>query len=107
MPKRLTNDEFIAKAKEKHGDTYDYSKTFYVNTHIPVMIVCRKHGEFTQTPHNHLLGSGCPICAATKKMNKDYAGHITMCDSCKHYDGEFSEVCLTCCYYYGSYYEAK
>ena len=25
-------------------------------------IICPKHGEFWQTPHSHLKGSGCPKC---------------------------------------------
>lgn len=29
---------------------------------VPVIITCRIHGNFTETPLNHLLGYGCPIC---------------------------------------------
>jgi hypothetical protein len=57
-----TND-FIKKAKLKHGDTYDYSKVEYVNNKTKVIIICRKHGEFRQNPNTHLQGSGCVLCA--------------------------------------------
>lgn len=59
---RLTDDEFIEKAKAVHEDRYDYSKVQYVNTATKVCIVCPEHGEFWQTPNNHLFGAGCPSC---------------------------------------------
>jgi hypothetical protein len=64
--KRLTTEQFIEKAREVHGDKYDYSKVKYINTHIPVCIICPKHGEFWQVPHFHLLGNGCRKCRQSK-----------------------------------------
>ena len=60
------NEEFIQKAREIHGDKYDYSKVNYVNAHTYVTIVCRNHGEFHQTPNTHLNGCGCPSCNSSK-----------------------------------------
>ena len=60
--KRLTNEEFIKKAKLVHEDKYDYSKVNYINTSTKVCIICPEHGEFWQTPNNHLFGAGCPTC---------------------------------------------
>lgn len=60
--KRLTNEEFIEKAKLVHEDKYDYSKVQYKNTATKVCIICPEHGEFWQTPNNHLFGAGCPTC---------------------------------------------
>lgn len=60
--KKLTTDEFIAKAKMVHGDTYDYSHVKYVNMHVPIKIECKIHGFFYQEPSNHLKGAGCSIC---------------------------------------------
>lgn len=60
--KRLITDEFIEKAKIVHGDRYNYSKVNYINTATKVCIICREHGEFWQTPNNHLFGAGCPTC---------------------------------------------
>lgn len=60
--KRLTNEEFIDKANLVHKNKYDYSKTKYINTATKVCIICREHGEFWQTPNNHLFGAGCPTC---------------------------------------------
>ena len=61
--KRLTNEKFVKKAKEVHGDKYDYSKVEYINRNTKVCIICPIHGEFWQTPDNHLKGQKCPLCA--------------------------------------------
>ena len=60
---RDTLQNFIYKAKLIHGDKYDYSKVEYINNSTKVCILCPEHGEFLQTPSNHLLGQGCPRCA--------------------------------------------
>lgn len=57
---------FIDKAKQIHGDKYDYSRVVYVNTHTKVEIICPEHGEFWQTPAKHLAGKGCQKCANEK-----------------------------------------
>ena len=56
------SNEFIKKAVKVHGDKYDYSKVEYVNCHTKVCIICPKHGEFWQTPNDHLRGKGCRMC---------------------------------------------
>ncbi len=64
-------ENFTKKAIETHGDKYDYSKVVYSKTHDPVIIICKKHGEFKQAPVNHFRGQGCPHCArATRKQTK-------------------------------------
>ncbi len=55
-------DDFIEEAKQIHGDRYDYSKLEYRNIHQNVCIICKKHGEFWQSPIRHLTGSNCPEC---------------------------------------------
>ena len=46
---RITNEEFIKRALKVHGDTYDYSKTIYNGMHKPIIVICKEHGEFTQS----------------------------------------------------------
>lgn len=58
-----TTSSFIKKAKNIHGERYDYNKTNYINNHIKICIICPDHGEFWQDPANHLTGHGCPKCA--------------------------------------------
>ena len=62
----LTKDIFIKRCKEKHDNKYDYSLVDYVNTKTKVEIICKKHGEFLQTPEIHLKGGGCQKCAFIK-----------------------------------------
>ena len=65
---KKAKEEFETKAKQKHGDEYDYSLVDYKNSLTKVEIICKKCGEhFLQTPSNHLSGNGCPTCAKEKK----------------------------------------
>lgn len=61
-----TREKFIEKADEIHHGRYDYSKVEYINRNTPVIITCEKHGDFLQTPANHLQGKGCPKCNQSK-----------------------------------------
>lgn len=63
--RKLTTQEFIDKAKSVHGDKYGYSGVAYVNAHSKVTILCKEHGDFEQTPNNHLSGKGCSKCSST------------------------------------------
>lgn len=63
---RYCADEFIRRAREMHGDKYDYSGVAYVNAKSKVEIICPKHGSFQQPPHHHIKGIGCPKCKADK-----------------------------------------
>jgi predicted RNA-binding Zn-ribbon protein involved in translation (DUF1610 family) len=62
-------EKFIEKAKEVHGDKYDYSKVNYIDSYTKVCIICPEHGEFWQIPSSHLFGHGCPKCAFEKSLN--------------------------------------
>lgn len=63
MSKIITTEIFLQKAREIHGQKYDYSKTVYVSAKDKVCIICPEHGEFFQAPDKHLHGRGCPRCA--------------------------------------------
>lgn len=54
---------FIEKAKQVHGNKYDYSLVNYINGQTKVIIICPIHGEFNQIPNSHLRGRGCNKCA--------------------------------------------
>ena len=53
---------FLDKAKQVHGDRYDYSNMTYNNCRTGINIICTFHGDFIQKPITHLKGSGCPEC---------------------------------------------
>ncbi len=87
--------DFIRKCKAVHNCKYDYSIVEYNKSDEKVNIICKLHGEFLQTPHSHLGGTGCPKCANSgfskpqiqwldflSKLNNKYIQHIMN-------DGEF------------------
>ena len=60
--------EFIKKAKEVHGDKYDYSKVAQKNSiQEKVIITCREHGDFEQRMDSHLQKKGCVNLPTTLK----------------------------------------
>lgn len=66
--KALPEDTVFAEIRECHGDTYDYSKSVYVNNETKIEIVCREHGSFWQSPEKHKTGQGCPVCVGNIVM---------------------------------------
>lgn len=67
--RKLTQEQVIQKFIDKHGYKYNYSKVIYLGIKIKVCIICPIHGEFWQTPDEHLNGAGCPKCKADKIGN--------------------------------------
>ena len=68
MSRKVTTQDFIQRAREVHGDKYDYSKSVYVSATTNLTIICPTHGEFQQRPANHNLGRGCRECAGNKPL---------------------------------------
>jgi hypothetical protein len=60
-------DNFIKEANDIHNYIYDYSQVIYKNTNISVIIICKEHGPFSQSPTSHLSGTDCPQCAIEKQ----------------------------------------
>ena len=76
---KYTRDEFIEKARKRHGDKYDYSQVDYVDSQTKVAIVCHEkdvlgneHGIFWQMPYSHLQGFRCPRCNGRKKTTEQW-----------------------------------
>lgn len=67
--RKLTTQEFIAKAIIIHGNKYDYSNVDYVANNIKILIKCPLHGSFKQSPMNHLNKHGCPRCKIIQIQN--------------------------------------
>ena len=85
---KLTTEQFIEKAKEVHGDKYDYSKVNYLNSYTKVTIICPEHGEFEQTPANHLVGKGCPKCKIEKLKNNHKYNLIDFIEKARKVHGD-------------------
>ncbi len=64
---KLTTEAFVAKARARHGDRYDYTKTVVRDENrkplrVPLTITCLAHGDFQQRADSHLQGNGCKKC---------------------------------------------
>ena len=71
--KRLTQEDFVNRARKVHDNKYNYSKVKYVNSTTKVVITCPIHGDFEQTPFSHLSGRGCIFCSGKyKKTSEDF-----------------------------------
>jgi len=68
--KKLTTSDFIAKAVAKYGDLFDYSQTVFLGHRTKVVVLCRKHGPYTQLPSNHYKHSGCDACNSEGKAKR-------------------------------------
>jgi len=64
--KRVTQKEFIKRAKLIHNNKYDYSLVKYKDSRLKIKIICPIHGVFEQKANNHLRGQGCPKCKDSK-----------------------------------------
>ncbi len=65
--RRLSTEEFTARARQVHGHRYGYAQTEYKDSSTPVVIICAVHGPFEQIPYNHLSGRNCKHCAGNQR----------------------------------------
>jgi protein-arginine kinase activator protein McsA len=87
-PRRVDLVEFLSRAKEKHGERYDYSSVEYKNTSTHVNIRCHDHGIFAQTPTQHYRGGqGCPKCAYEEKARAKRSNTETFVQEAKKRNG--------------------
>lgn len=60
--RRLTTEKFIKKSNKVHDNLYTYKKSDVKGNKNNVIITCKEHGDFKQTPNSHLKGRGCREC---------------------------------------------
>lgn len=65
---RITNEDWVSRFKEVHGDRYIYDRVDYKSACMNILIGCRAHGYFKQKPYNHLhvAGEACHKCYASR-----------------------------------------
>ena len=75
---------FVDKAKEIHGNIYDYSNTIYTVARNKLSILCNCCGNiFEQVASTHLSGAGCPKCSHDRGMDKQRHSTKTFIDASK------------------------
>lgn len=69
-----------------HNGKYDYSKSVFTRMFSPIIIICPKHGEFKQTPANHINHKqNCPACMVGKsKKEEQWLNQIGLPNSSSH-----------------------
>jgi hypothetical protein len=68
--RKLNTIEFIDRSNIIHNNKYDYSKVDYKYSDENIIVICKIHGEFEQTPNSHLQGRGCNKCGVIIRSNK-------------------------------------
>lgn len=101
--KKLTTEQYIEKAKEKHNNKYCYSKVKYKISTSKIIIICPLHGEFLQEANSHLRGIGCSKCSKSYRptniefINKSNAIHNNVYDYSRvRYKNSHSKVEIIC-----------
>lgn len=104
----ITKEEFLRRAKEKHGDKYVYDKMEYRVMSEKVLITCPLHGDFLQLAESHCYGMGCQKCSgilrgdSNRKSQENFIwqlkqvfGDLYTYDNLK-YKGDKNKVSITC-----------
>jgi hypothetical protein len=88
VPKRLTTEEFIEKAKRFYSNcNYDYSKAVYKNNSTKVTVICPIHKEFFPNARDHYEGkASCPKCAGIFKDTEEWVEEVIRCNPDNQYD---------------------
>lgn len=63
MSKRMTFQEFITLYNKKYDNTnFEFDESTFVDSHTPMRVICKKHGEFWKAPRN-ILKYNCRKCS--------------------------------------------
>lgn len=79
---RLTTKQFINRAKQKHGNKFDYSLAVYKGNKLKVKLICNNcNGTFSTKAGTHLEGYNCPLCKKVGGYSKTQ--WVDICNSNK------------------------
>ncbi len=59
----MTQEMFVKRIKDIHGDKYGTEKINYTNTRSKIILICPIHGEFEIRASHALDGRGCKKCS--------------------------------------------
>jgi hypothetical protein len=63
MFKKLTTEEFIARATKVHSGKFSYNKVVYKNKLSKIIVTCPNHGDYEVLATVHMLGRNPRCCA--------------------------------------------
>lgn len=68
----ITQEEFISRVKEIHGDNCSYEDTVYINMATKIVVLCNLCGnKFEQLASSHMAGSSCHSCGGNKRKTTE------------------------------------
>ena len=71
-----SHQDFVGKASILHDGKYVYNDQ-YIRSAQKIAITCPDHGEFLQTPNDHITGYGCPKCThVVSKPSQEWLNSI-------------------------------
>ncbi|AOQ26834.1 hypothetical protein [Vibrio phage S4-7] len=63
VKKKLSFEDFVKRAREVHGDKYNYYEDGYTSSNNLIKVNCKNHGDFKTTPARHTHNKvKCPKC---------------------------------------------
>lgn len=102
---RLTQKDFLDRAREIHGDKYNYSKSVFIRMDAYIKITCYTHGDFEQKAKCHIgkQQQGCRKCVKNFKWTQEeflaraYAVHGNTYDySESKYETKHKKITIIC-----------
>jgi len=106
--KKLSQQEWVERAKIFHKNKFNYSLVEYKNAHTKVKIICPIHGVFEQDSNDHIRKAGCLKCKyenhykKTGKSKKDFIDESNKIHENKYiydnveYKNIMNKVCIVC-----------
>jgi hypothetical protein len=94
---KLSNQDFIERAKSIHGDNLSFESTFYSGSLHKVTVTCKIHGDFLITASNLINNKqGCRQCSIKKGCDKKKTTKESLLNKISNRDGfrnfDFSKV---------------
>lgn len=85
---------FITEALKIHGNRFDYTKSVFTGVKSKLVITCKVHGDFLQSPDKHITGEqGCPKCKKSYKKDIEYV--IELGNKVHNYKYDYSKSIYT------------
>lgn len=67
--RKNSKEDILNRFKETHGNKYSYNNFVYNGFHTKSIMTCKEHGDFLQSPANHIKGHGCPDCGLVRTLD--------------------------------------
>jgi len=76
-PLKISFAEMVGRAREKHGDDYEYHEETYRGANHKTRVTCKVHGDFYKIAGSLMRGSRCYQCSRTRKKFSDFVAEAT------------------------------